>query len=164
MRHVVMYSGGVSSWYVANLLARAGIMPTLLFADTLAEDEDLYRFNRDVENDLNIKIVRVADGRTPQQVGIDRRHLGNTQVANCSHLLKQKPAREWVEKNTVSSDTIIYLGLGWWESHRVPAVQKKWLPWRTEFPLLDTWHTRERQFEALAAAGIAPPASLWHGI
>ncbi len=58
--HIVSYSGGVSSFVVADWLVKRGIRPMLLFADTLIEDEDLYRFNRDVERYLNIPIKRIG--------------------------------------------------------------------------------------------------------
>ena len=81
--HVVMFSGGITSWAVAKRVAiRHGTNDlVLLFADTLAEDPDLYRFNRDAERNVGVAITVVRDGRTPQQVGRDRKHLGNTQVA-----------------------------------------------------------------------------------
>ena len=45
-QQVVMFSGGISSWVVSKrVVARFGAEQTvLLFADTLIEDEDLYRF------------------------------------------------------------------------------------------------------------------------
>lgn len=46
MKHVVMFSGGAGSWAAAKRVAeRHGTADlTLLFTDTLMEDEDLYRF------------------------------------------------------------------------------------------------------------------------
>src|SRR5690348_12113868 len=44
-RHVVMFSGGVGSFAAADRVVRQhGRDVTLLFADTLIEDADLYRF------------------------------------------------------------------------------------------------------------------------
>lgn len=160
MRHVVMYSGGITSWAVARHLAdQHGTDDlVLLFADTLVEDEDLYRFNADVENDLGIKLTVVTDGRTPQQVGIDRRHIGNSQIANCSHLLKQKPCREWLAANTDPADTTVYVGIDWSEMHRLPAIEKAWKPWTVDAPLTRPPYTDKRQhIEALRARGIAEP-------
>lgn len=135
--HVVMYSGGITSWAVAHHLAKQHGTDdlVLLFADTLAEDEDLYRFNADVERQLGIQLTVVTDGRTPQQVGVDRRHIGNTRVANCSHLLKQKPCRDWLEANTDPASTTVYVGIDWTETHRLPAIERAWAPWRVDAPL-----------------------------
>lgn len=45
MLDVVMTSGGITSFHTAHLVKeRTGKCPVLLFADTLIEDEDLYRF------------------------------------------------------------------------------------------------------------------------
>lgn len=45
MRHVVMFSGGVGSFAAADrVVSQFGRDVTLLFADTLIEDADLYRF------------------------------------------------------------------------------------------------------------------------
>ena len=46
MQHVVMFSGGAGSWMTAKRVAEKHGTDNLilLFADTLIEDEDLYRF------------------------------------------------------------------------------------------------------------------------
>jgi hypothetical protein len=160
MRHIVMYSGGITSWAVARRVVdeHGASAVTLLFADTLAEDEDLYRFNADVVRDLGLKLTVVADGRTPQQVGIDRKHIGNTQVANCSHLLKQKPCREWLTANTDPADTTVYVGIDWSELHRLPAIERAWKPWTVDAPLTRPPYADKRQhIEAARARGIVEP-------
>ena len=94
--HVVMFSGGITSWAAARRVARLHGTDnlTLLFADTNIEDEDLYRFLDDAARDIGVPVTRVADGRTPQQVFADKRFLGNSRIAPCSHLLKQVPCRQ----------------------------------------------------------------------
>lgn len=159
-RHVVMYSGGISSWVVARRIAdqHGTDNLVLLFADVLAEDEDLYRFNRDVERNLGVPLTVVCDGRTPQQVGIDRKHLGNTRVANCSHLLKQVPCRTFLETNTDPAETVLYVGIGWWEQHRLPKITQAWEPWRVEAPLTEPPYLDKIQQLAMARQhGIEPP-------
>lgn len=160
MKHVVMYSGGITSWATARRVAdEHGTSDlVLLFADTLAEDEDLHRFNADVERDLGIKITTVCDGRTPQQVGIDRKHLGNTQVANCSHLLKQRPCRAWLEANTDPADSVIYVGIGVWEVHRLAKIQRAWLPWTVVAPMTQPPYVdKHGQLAAARGRSIEPP-------
>lgn len=67
MKHIVMYSGGVGSFIAAELVAkRYGTDDlVLLFADVLMEDEDLYRFNGDVERYLGVKLTTICEGRNP---------------------------------------------------------------------------------------------------
>jgi len=138
-RHVVMWSGGITSWATArHVIAQHGTASTtLLFADTNAEDEDLHRFNREASAQLGMDIVRVADPqeRDPWQVFEDRRWLGNTRIAQCSHVLKQDPCRAWLETNTDPADTVLYVGIDWTETHRIPAIVAGWAPWPVECPL-----------------------------
>jgi len=78
--HVVMWSGGITSWatarHVIDQYGTAGV--TLLFADTNAEDEDLYAFNEQASEQLGVPITRVADPqeRDPWQVFEDKRWPG----------------------------------------------------------------------------------------
>jgi hypothetical protein len=124
VKHVVMFSGGIGSWATAKRVAEAhGTADlTLLFTDTIMEDEDLYRFLdeavADVFWDRPPNLVRLADGRDPWQVFEDERFLGNSGVDPCSKLLKRQPAYRWLKENCDPADTIVYLGLDWTEEHR----------------------------------------------
>lgn len=115
--HVVQYSGGIGSWATTwRVIAQhgpAGVV--LLFADTLVEDPDLYRFLDDTAKAFGVPLVRVADGRTPFEVFRDVRFLGNSRLAPCSHHLKQKPCRAWLEANCDPADTVVYVGVDWSE-------------------------------------------------
>lgn len=138
-KHVIQFSGGITSWATARTVRdQFGTSDmVLLFADTLVEDDDLYRFNRDVERNLGIPITRVADGRTPHQVFKDVRFLGNSKIAPCSHLLKQEPCRQWLEANADPDDTVLYVGIDWTEMGRLPGIVGNWLPWKVEAPLCE---------------------------
>ncbi|MDX3283792.1 hypothetical protein, partial [Streptomyces scabiei] len=137
-RHVVMWSGGITSWATArHVIAEHGTENvTLLFADTLAEDEDLYTFNAQASAQLGVPITRVADGRDPWQVFEDKRWLGNTRIAQCSHALKQEPCRDWLNVNAGTfADTTLYVGIDWTETERLPAIVRGWAPWNVDAPL-----------------------------
>jgi hypothetical protein len=125
-RHVVMWSGGITSWATArHVITQHGTEnTTLLFADTNAEEDDLHRFNREASAQLGAQVVRVADPqeRDPMQVFEDARWIGNTRIAQCSYELKQLPARRWLEANCTPADTVIYLGIDWSETHRLPSI------------------------------------------
>jgi len=135
--HVIQFSGGIGSWAAARRVAdQHGTKNlVLLFADILTEDPDTYRFNVDAANDLDVSITRVCDGRTPQQLLRKKRWLGSSRIAPCSHLLKQKVCRDWLQKNTNPATTILYVGIDWSEIHRFPAIQRNWAPWQVEAPL-----------------------------
>lgn len=95
MNHVIQWSGGIGSWAATELVRRAhpGDPITLLFADVLIEDSDLYRFNADAAHRPGIPITRVWDGRAPFELFTQRSYLGNSRIAPCSQVLKQKPCR-----------------------------------------------------------------------
>jgi 3'-phosphoadenosine 5'-phosphosulfate sulfotransferase (PAPS reductase)/FAD synthetase len=115
-----MFSGGIGSWAAAKrVVARFGQTDlTLLFADTLIEDEDLYRFLREAADNVGAPLVRIADGRTPWQVYRDERFLGNSRADPCSKLLKRVPASRWLRENCDPRETVVYVGIDWTEEHR----------------------------------------------
>lgn len=160
MRRVVMTSGGVTSWATARRVADAhgtGDL-TLLFADTLQEDEDLHRFLADVERDIGVPVTRVCDGRTPRQVDVDRRWLSNSQVAQCSYYLKILPCRRWLEANCDPAETALYVGLDFSEMHRVEANRRLWAPWSAQYPLLNPpYIDKIGWYPELRRRGIEPP-------
>ena len=142
-----MFSGGIGSWATAKLVAeRHGIDNLfLVFADVkgnsddphIGEDEDTYRFIEDAAKNVGGIYVYLNEGRDIWQVFKDKRFLGNSRLANCSHLLKQKPARQWLEANCDPDDCIIYVGIDWTETHRLPAILKNYLPFKAEAPLTE---------------------------
>lgn len=157
---VVMFSGGITSWALARRLADKhgtdGLV--LLFADTLAEDEDLHRFLAQAAADIGVPVTRVADGRTPWQVFNDKRIVGNTRIAPCSHLLKQEPCRQWLEANTDPATTTLYVGIDWTEVHRLPAIERGWAPWTVLAPLTEPpYLDKTGWINAARARGIEPP-------
>lgn len=162
MKHVVMWSGGITSWATArHVIDQHGTENvTLLFADTNAEDEDLHRWNREAAAQLGMELVRVADSqeRDPWQVFEDKRWLGNTRIAQCSHVLKQEPCRDWLTANTAPGDTVLYVGIDWSETHRIPAVRKGWEPWQVEFPLTEPpYRDKEQWFAEASTVGLHRP-------
>jgi hypothetical protein len=124
-RHVVMWSGGITSWATArHVIAQHGTASvTLLFADTLIEDDDLYAFNEQAATQLGVAIIRVADGRTPWQVFEDKQWIGNTRIAQCSLDLKQRQCRIWLDPRHDPADTVLYLGIDYSETHRIRAIR-----------------------------------------
>jgi 3'-phosphoadenosine 5'-phosphosulfate sulfotransferase (PAPS reductase)/FAD synthetase len=119
-RHIVMFSGGIGSWGAAKrVAAKHGTdNMTLLFADTLIEDEDLYRFIEEAAADVGVPLTRIAEGRTPWQVFNDVRYLGNTRADPCSRVLKREVCDRWLAKNCDPAKTTVYVGIDWTEEHR----------------------------------------------
>jgi hypothetical protein len=122
----------------------------LLFADTLVEDDDLYRFLDDAAGDLGVPVTRIAEGRTPQQVHEDVRLIANPKIAPCSRVLKQEPARAWLEANTDPASTTVYVGIDWSEMHRLPAIVRNYRPWTAVAPLCEPPYVDKRGWIAEA--------------
>lgn len=135
--HVVMYSGGVSSWAAAKRVASAYGTErlTLLFADTKVEHPDTYRFMRESAVNVGGQLVEIADGRTIWEVFRDERFLGNSRVDPCSRVLKRDLLDRWVADRFTPESVVLYVGLDWTEPHRVERLKDRRAPWRIEAPL-----------------------------
>lgn len=167
-KHVVMFSGGLGSWLTAKRVAeRHGTDSlVLLFADVkgdsdsphVGEDEDTYRFIRDAAADVGAELVTVKDGRDIWQVFKDDRFLGNTRLANCSKYLKQIPCRAWLDANCDPDHTVVYVGIDWSETHRLPAIRNGYLPYRAEAPMTEApYLDRDAMRKACEDAGLEVP-------
>lgn len=161
--HVTMFSSGAGSWAAARRVQDFYMLPgdrhTLLFSDVAMEDEDNYRFLHEAAADLvGAELVILKDGRDIWQVFKDDRFLGNTRLANCSKFLKQRPARAWLDEHCDPASTAIYVGIDWSEMHRMPAVERSYLPYAAFAPLAEPPFTDKAEIlAALRARGIEPP-------
>lgn len=113
MKRVVNFSGGICSYIAARrVIDKFGPKEvTLLFADVMMEDEDLYRFLEDAEKDLGVPITVIRDGRTPWEVFFDHRCMGNSRIDMCSRELKRELLDKWRTENCDPEETIVYIGL-----------------------------------------------------
>jgi 3'-phosphoadenosine 5'-phosphosulfate sulfotransferase (PAPS reductase)/FAD synthetase len=169
-----MFSGGIGSWATAKRVAKR-LGPdelTLLFADVkgdnpsphVGEDPDVYRFIKEAAANVGAELVTVKDGRDIWQVFKDKRFLGNSRLANCSHLLKQKPCRDWLEANCDPENTIVYVGIDWSEIHRVAKIKKNYLPYFAEAPLTEPPYLSKDDMLAWAKReGLEPPSMYAQG-
>jgi hypothetical protein len=161
-RHVVMFSGGVGSWAAAirviNKVGKDNIV--LLFADTLIEDEDLYRFIDEAAADLGVPITRAADGRDPWEVFFDEKFLGNSRVDPCSKILKRQKLDSWLKENCDPDNTVVYVGIDWSEEHRFTTLKERKLSqgWSYEAPLCSPpFLSKAQMIMELQLRGIRPP-------
>ena len=102
--------------------------------------------------------VVLNEGRDIWQVFHDNRFLGNSRLANCSKFLKQRPAREWLEEHCDPATTVVYVGIDWSETHRLPAIEGAYLPYVAAAPLTEAPYVSKDDVQAACeAAGIAIP-------
>lgn len=161
MSHVVMFSGGVGSWAAGKRVAEAHGTDDLLlcFADTLIEDEDLYRFLAEAAQNVGGQFVRLADGRTPWQVFEDVRFIGNSRIDPCSRVLKRDLIRSWLDKRLADGiEDHIYLGIDWTEEHRLERARGFWHPYDVSAPMCDAPRLEKSEMlDWLRSEGIAVP-------
>jgi 3'-phosphoadenosine 5'-phosphosulfate sulfotransferase (PAPS reductase)/FAD synthetase len=161
--YVVMFSGGKGSWAAARVLVESGVSPsdmTLLFTDTNGEHPDLYRFLTEAAEDIGAELVWIDnDGQTIWDVFRKARMIGNTRLSVCSRILKQKPARDWLDANRDPETTKVVVGIDWTESHRLAAISFNYQPFQVVAPLTEpgAW-SKDRVDAELAKAGIEQPA------
>ena len=174
MKHVVMFSGGIGSYMTAKrVVDRYGPEDVvLLFSDVkgesenphIGEDEDTYRFVEEAAALLGAELVKLVDGRNIWEVFKEKRFLGNSRVAPCSHELKQKPAKKWIHENVTPEDSIIYVGIDWTEKHRMNAVIAGYAPYRVEAPLCGPPYLKKDEMIRLAELeGLRPPRLYAYG-
>lgn len=147
MTYQISFSGGLGSGISALIAHEQGLDFNLIFADTLIEDEDLYRFNDDIAGACGKEIIHLIDGRTPWDVYIDKRWVGNTRTAHCSTELKTKPVMAWLAKYAAPDDPLV-LGMDMSEIDRIERAASNWAPrpvvsllnefqvWRPEYELI----------------------------
>lgn len=160
MVFIVQYSGGVGSWAAAKLLVdqHGPEQVHLLFADTLTEDEDLYRFLDETQKNLGAKLIRLEDGRDIWEVFADKRYLGNSRIDPCSRILKRDFLREYIDTHYDPDEDTVVLGIDWSEMHRLEKARPKWDPWVLRAPLCEPpYYSKDQLFEWLENEGIPPP-------
>jgi len=161
-KHVVMFSGGAGSWAAAKrvVIKHGAENVVLLFADVLMEDEDLYRFISEAADNVGAPLVRIADGRTPWAVFEQVRYIGNSRVDPCSKHLKRDLLDKWRDTNCTKDDTVIHVGLSWWEPHRWERTREITASqgWTYEAPLFDYPQLDPDQIlDWMRTEGIRPP-------
>lgn len=166
--HVVQFSTGMGSAEVARrVVEKHGPEQTqLLTADTLVEDEDNWRFAREVVAHLGMgdRWTVLADGRTPMQVGRDARVVPNNRMAVCSRVLKRDILRAHIEETYDPAETVIHLGFDWTEPHRLAASIEPWKPWKISAVLMDPPYAHKSLLlTQWADRGIQPPRLYSYG-
>lgn len=136
-KYIVMFSGGITSWYAAKRLLESGTQPQdvlLLFADTKIEDEDSYRFLHESAANLGCKLEIISHGLDPWESFKQARFLGNSRVDVCSRMLKRDPIKAWLKENASPETHALVYGMTWDEVHRIERLLERWKPWTCMFP------------------------------
>ncbi len=155
MKYWISYSGGIASAVSVLIAHAAKLNYSVVFADTLIEDEDLHRFTNDLCKVIDIDLITLSTGKTPWDVFRDHRYIGNTRTAHCSVDLKTKPVMRFLEMNAEPSDPLV-LGMDWSELDRIERAQRVWD--RPVVSLLNEYKvTRPMYKSILKGYGLTPP-------
>lgn len=134
MLHIVNFSGGMGSFAEAKLcIDEYGAENThLLFANVLIEDPDTYRFINETIRFLGVtgyNYTELCEGRTPFEVFVDVKHMGNTRVDPCSKHLKRDPLNQWITGNYEPDEIEVHVGIDYSECHRLYDLQSRMAPY-----------------------------------
>lgn len=103
-------------------------------------------------------LVWIIEGRTPWEIFFTVRYLGNSRIAQCSHVLKQETAGNWIRKNYGPEECKLYLGIDWTEDHRRAAPIRNWAPYSVKFPMCgEPYLTKDDMLQMLDEVGIDRP-------
>jgi len=123
-RVICTISGGMASAYMAVLALQDYPKDDIIFYfnDTGWEDEDLYRFLRDIEHHCQIRILRDNDGRNVEDLAYDHHALPNNRIPFCSRQLKAERLQNYIQ----SGDTILF-GIDRMETHRAKRLIERYV-------------------------------------
>jgi hypothetical protein len=154
----VQFSGGAASYVAAKLILEEfghdGV--ALIFADTLIEDEDLYRFLSDAEQRLQHPVIRISEGRDPWEVFFAERMMGNSRVDPCSKILKRKLLDKWRAANCALDCTLV-IGYDATEDFRLRRLKARMAPMKVRAPLLEQGIWKEQVYAIVEADGLRLP-------
>lgn len=106
----------------------------------------------------NPQFVWINDGRDPWEIFRDVKFLGNSRIAQCSHVVKQGLAAKYIHGNFSPEEVVLYLGIDWTEEHRTKSPRKNWAPYRVEFPMCEEpLLTKIDAIKTLESVGIKTP-------
>lgn len=152
-KYIVLFSTGLSSAMTLDkAINKFGTEKVIaLFTDTKWEDEDNYRFMGDIKKRYpSLRFEYRADGRTPREVFLTTRWLGNSRLGNCSVQLKVKQTHKFLEEmNKKGVTSILLFGIGKHEEHRADSLKKKYPNYKCLFPLVEEPMTNEEMVKII---------------
>ena len=158
MKHIISYSGGLASFFEAKLsIEKYGKENIeLVFCDTKSEDEDLYRFLDDTEKYLDMKIIRLVDGRDIWECAYQDNFLYNSRIANCTVYLKMRLFKKYI-KQFNPLDITVHIGFNYLEKHRFDRTKPHYLPIKIESLIMNTTLSQGKMIEQLKEINIKLP-------
>ncbi|MEK8133169.1 hypothetical protein WMW72_35430 [Paenibacillus filicis] len=120
-----------------HLIAACAEIPDIRSDDDVQRRKEMLPLLAAKTMRLMPRFVWLQDGRTPWEVFRDKRWIGNSRVAQCSHVLKQALSRRWVEENFEPNEVTLYVGIDWTEIHRMESIVDHWQPYTVLAPMTE---------------------------
>jgi len=164
MRKVIVgFSGGVSSAWCAGWALRTYPRHEVvfLFHDTKEEDEDTYRFIRDMAAALEHPVTEVSDGRSVTEIFHDENAIANNRMAFCSRILKAEQRDKYfahLRANGVS-EIVNVLGFSAMEEQRVQRAAGRAIQqgYTCRFPMIEDKVTKQQAADWCVSLGVCLP-------
>lgn len=142
MKHVVLFSGGASSAYVAYLVAQKEKKEdiVLLHTPTYSENHDADIFRHEVARYLGLPITEWGDGRNLWELIEDNNCLPSNFIPFCTKQLKQKMKEGYYKYlKSIGEDFVEYVGFGAEEWKRVQRAyaRNEVVGRKVSFPVFD---------------------------
>ncbi|MGN0428034.1 MAG: hypothetical protein ACI4F0_09560 [Agathobacter sp.] len=142
MKHIVLFSGGTSSAYVAYMVLQEQKKEdvVLLHTPTYSENHDADTFRHSVARYLGMPITEWGDGRNLWELIKDNNCIPGYFVPFCTQQLKQKMKEEYYKYLAeIGEDFIEYVGFGAEEWKRVQRsyARNEVIGRKVRFPIFD---------------------------
>lgn len=142
MKHIVLFSGGLSSSYVAYLVLKefGHKDVVLLHTPTFSENHDADTFRCQVARYLKHPLTEWGDGRDVWELSRDNHCIPGQFIPFCTQLLKQKMKEEFYKYlKEQNEDFIEYVGFGADEYRRVQKAfaRNAKLERKVQFPIFE---------------------------
>jgi len=142
MKHVVLFSGGLSSAYVAYLVLQEQPKQDviLLHTPTYSENHDADTFRHRVARYLGLPITEWGDGRNLWELIEDNNCIPGQFIPFCTKQLKQQMKEQFYKYlDSIGEDYIEYVGFGAEEWRRVQKAQARAekIGRQVNFPIFD---------------------------
>lgn len=157
-RFIIETSGIFYDTEVDDLIEKTKAIPPTGHKTMESRKEYLGKLSNKVRERIP-QLIWLNNGKDVWDVFKEKRYLGNSRLAHCSHELKQNMSREYIAENFNSNDTKLYLGIDWTEEHRVASPKRNWLPYKVEFPMTqEPYLTNIDHIKKLEANSIEVPS------
>lgn len=132
--------------------------------EQLLEIQDLV--NSRVKNMHWLRYEVDGVGIDPWDIFYNDMFIGNSRIANCSKIIKQRLARDYIRDNFDKDNTAVYLGIDWDESHRKSAPTRNWSKYvdSVNFPMCDApYLMKDDIIKTIQLCGIRIPTPYLEG-